>query len=405
LRLTDGSYTRLGDYVFGPAGPSSGTSPTGLLRWDGTGIAGGFVQIANGPKNGRSVATWLNRVWVLGGTVPGGAATSFKNRLYWSDPSWDGTDVLTAWQDDVTGLANQIVLDEAHDDPVALAVFNRALLVLRKRSILAVTGTSPANFSVRAVAHIGCASSSSVVVHDSGVYFLSDHGYVVYDGASVQNVSMQVEDTAFAKMRGDLVSQPRTTAGLLDADNLILSGVGFAGIMHIPSRSWTSVALDGIDATNPGRVGQSLNHPFVITSATSKQRVCLLDHICSPEVAVATGSTFQDFGSVAYGGTCSSRIIELASPESKASLHRILADSKPLGATGFTVTVAALDGTVLKTVSIPSSANNWVQRTVADLDGIEADFVRLKWALTSATGPVEIQDAQIEFQAAQERTG
>lgn len=404
LLSTDGSYVRLGNYVFGPCWTSAGAD-AGLLRWDGTGVAGGFTEITNGPKGSKSVAVWLDRVWTLGGTVPGAGGTNFANRLYWTDPEWDGTDVLTAWEDDVSGLVNQIVLNQTNDTPVALAVFNKSLLILMRNSIIAVSGTSPANFSTRVVANVGCVAGGTVVVHDTGVYFLSDHGYVVFDGASVRPVSQMVEDSTFMSIAATNIGALRAHATLIDTHHLALFGPSFTAVLHIPSLSWMTVQLDGVDAAHPGRVGRTINHPFVITHLAGHQRVNLLDHLATPDLAVASGSTFSDFGTVPYGGTIESRIIELGSPEVKANLHRILVDSKPLGTTGFTATIEALDGTVLKTIAIPTSANNWVQRTVADLDGIECDFVRLKWSLTSATGPAEVQDARIEFQHAQGRTG
>jgi hypothetical protein len=322
-----GVVARLGSYVYGT------NYGNYVVRWDGGSITASLVQITNGPKDPISVAVHLDRLFALGGSVPGTASPAFADRLYWTDPAWDGTDTLAKWQDDVSGLVNQIEFGDPSNRPVALVPFQGKLLIFRRNSIDALTGLSPANFVVKTVAHLGSAkigNDQTIVVHDDGVFFASSKGYSMYDGTGVRSVSAPVETSDFWTTQ--LTNNLATQACLLDNDHILVINftLGFFAVLHIPTLSWIKVDLSAYNhATAFTTLGRTQNYPFIAGNATvSVGRIALLEYLTQPDSALAAGVSFQDYGATAYGGTVRSRIVQLATPEAKAQLqHRMNRDN------------------------------------------------------------------------------
>jgi hypothetical protein len=277
-----GRSIRAGNFVYGLASVGVGTiagnsyTSTRVVRWDGTSIAGGFTlyNAPNAPSDGcQDIAFHYNRIFVFGGIAPG---VSVKNAqmnhgLYWTDQL--ATDAsatplpatLAAWQDDVSGLVNQIIVgsDEPANAPVAMAHVGPSLLLLKRRSLYLLVGNQPANFAIRQVSHeTGCLDPRSVVEYDTGAFFMSEHGFMFYDGARLQNMSEGLTTTLLANavkrcgqngIDGGFVRAVALdmgyillTTGVMDGATLTATVDTDAWLFHVPTGTWTQLSSSAL---------------------------------------------------------------------------------------------------------------------------------------------------------------
>jgi hypothetical protein len=159
---------RIGAYVYGYGGtaatnrsivragypPTYNYNLTKLLRWSGSTSAPAVY--VNAPVAAQDVAYHYNRLFVLGGEAIG-TTDRQVNSLYWSPtcslPTAPACRIGRAWQDDVSGLANQLVVGSrtTSDFGVALAHVGAEPLILKRRSLWMLYGTAPSNFQVKQV--------------------------------------------------------------------------------------------------------------------------------------------------------------------------------------------------------------------------------------------------------------
>jgi len=393
-----------------------------LVRWANAGaVAADFVPILNGPQTPQAIVTHLSRLFVVGGTAPGGSGGSFLDRLYWTDPNWNGTDTLASWQDDATGLVNTITLpDYANDPPVALVSTQKALLILRRNSVWTVTGSTPSAFVLAKRVDGGCLNPASVVQHNDNVYFLSQSGYVRYDGVSLQTVSDPIRPVL---PPSTLDTSQNVAAAALQNDYIALnvghptSGLSRLFLYHVPTGAWTEVSPAVLGST--GEVillGRSANYSYGSNGAN----LAILDTLPDPELAAfgVGNPPGRDWGGATpftdgpvIAGTYTSPLVPLGTPSEKAQLHRLLADVVlKSSSAGVLATMTATDepGTVLATVQVSPTTNAVRQRIVADAFG-ECDAVQVTWAVSGPAGssvPVfEIHDTTVEYQTTRQRTG
>lgn len=213
---------------------------------------------ANAPMAAQDVTAYLSRLFVLGGAAPGSAPASLAvkhSTLWWSDTGGPLTRVLAEWEDDVSGLVNQIqVGDEDPTDPgVGLGRLPTALVIFKRRSMWALRGTAPSNFTDRRVALVGCLDARSIVECHDTVYWLSEQGFMSYDGSTLTNLSRQIQPTLLAAADQSVgvggVPGGTAVATVLPNDYIYLA-IGrrdtdtqlFSGLYHIPTGAWVNLS-------------------------------------------------------------------------------------------------------------------------------------------------------------------
>lgn len=406
----------LGAYTYGVTKKSGGTSSAPIVRWDGTAVTGGLVPITNGPHKGRACALHLNRLFVLGGDAPGVAPTLLGQDgvLYWTDPGWDGTDTLVKWQDDVSGLTNQIVVSDGtvggSYEWNGLASYNGALYIFGQHSIVALRGSAPSNFSVRQVSASGCIDPDSIQVTDAGIYFLSSQGLALFDGVSINPVADPIASLLDPAPNAQQLA-PTKTAVSMGKDFLTYCDSRAWHLYHVPTGSWSSLSSSLFTAGRPKWLGITQTRKFAADAAG----IAAMDVVPYPDATSTTNPATaygKDNNTTAVQGSVASKLVPLSSPLKKAQLRRVLADialQSPSVGTKPTCTVTLLDeaGTTLATVSASSLTTTVRQRLVVDAFN-EAEAVTVHWAIDSQAQIVqlaEIHDAVVEYMPAQDRTG
>lgn len=349
------SYTRGGSFIYGyTAGtqvapgssaypyrrvPGGSAFPTDshLLSWDGGSAAGSFTRFGDltHPRGAADITTFLNRLWVLGGSVPGTATPVFTNRLYYSvDLGATGgslTNTAADWQ--TGGITNQIQLEGA-DYGVALAFLNGRLIILRRQSIYMMTGTSPSNFQIRKIASVGCMDPGSVLEWDDGIFFLSDNGMMFFDGVSATVVSGAITETLLLGFNQG-VQYGEASITRLDSDHFMLTTrLGPATshlqrstwICHVPSGSWvqfTSNAIASATAT-PSAVMRVANYPLMFDGTYFFD----LSYVTQPELSDPDGEAGSDLGPGATRPgipvVVETRIFRMGTPLGYANISRFV---------------------------------------------------------------------------------
>ncbi len=330
------------------------------------------------PQGACGLRFWTGRMFLGGGALWDGATegTLFLNHLWFSNPMASvagGMPSLAAdWQDVVTAANNTILVgeDTPTDAIVGMARQGKNLVVFKRNSTHLITGAGPSTYASRQLAQdIGCIDPYSIVEAAGLVFWFSRHGYMMYDGSNITNVSTGLQSTAFARAvaeREDTdqtegMTGARVWSTKLDAENLLVttaeeqfdgggtqfSVVPYTLLFHIPSRSWTQLTFD--DSTNsaaePFDTG---NGPIGHATSPTGQHTALygiLDSSANPRMAVhlaklaepeklPTKLTFagimgMDFGADAAASNAipaewRSHIIPLASPPYKAQVKRIM---------------------------------------------------------------------------------
>jgi hypothetical protein len=157
--------------------------------------------LSNAPQGAYDVASYLSRIWLLGGiNTDGGGTTHSATTLFWAGPTGGAGPLGTTasdWKDPISGFINFLTMDNNEDDfGVALARVRNGLIVLRRESIWLLSGTTTSTFVLRPAAQqIGCLDARSVVETDVGVYFMSRWGLMLTNGVTTKNVSGTVLNT------------------------------------------------------------------------------------------------------------------------------------------------------------------------------------------------------------------
>lgn len=346
-------HTRGGSFVYGytagsqgaPAAPSPNRRTAGgstsasdatLLRWTGGNTAGDFVaySASTHPRGAIDVRTFLNRIFILGGSEPGTITPVFTTRLYWSNDLTDGltplADAVSTWQ--TGGVTNKIVLEGTGNDyGVGMAILNGRLVILRRQSLYMMTGSDPSTFSVRKIASVGCVDPGSILEWDDGIYFLSDTGLMFFDGAGIIPIGDPVAgEIAAAAWQGATVSE--LSVARVSAQHFLMCATGSirkAWLYHVPSRSFAEVTANTsvLAGGSPRRISRVVNYPLVFDGTYLYDAT----FVTLPEAADAATQAGRDrsgfAGSdVVIPGELLTRTFKLAAPENKAKLERFFVD-------------------------------------------------------------------------------
>lgn len=403
-----------------------------FTRWDGTTATAGVVGYTNAPSSdttfGGAIAVYLSRVFA-GGVTPPGAALSSTDRvtLTWSDVDGPTTDTLAKWQDDVSGLTNKIILDDRSDTIQALVPWNGRLYILRDRSIWALIGTSPANWSTRKVADVGTQIRTTktqplAVACADALYFCNYEGLFRFDGSATHKVSGPVDDILNQFPSGNPIGVLPLTA-----TKLLVNCFDTVGqlIYDTEAGCWSGLTSDAL-ALIPGVTDAVEPIAMVMAGVTS----CLIVSRTAGSGLLVGLDTVQNssYGSdpTNVAGTTKAGIpvhvqsapLPLATPEQVASLHKVTVDyylsgRSALAAPSLVITLFAEDGSTIWTVTEPGQVNpastrqNKTYDVFAEVSGkVTLDF-RITYtgsdATLSAIGKFELLDASIQFQPAQDR--
>lgn len=423
--LTDGSETVTLQVAADANIATGGALATGKFGiYHGTTIAGAPTGTTHGAKCQLFEAT------AIGGTA---------SNLNFTDENGPLNDLASDWQDDATGLVNKIVVDSNDSDSgVALAKCRDNLVIFKRNSIHVLYGYSPSTFNLRPLTRsMGCLDQRSIVETVDGVYWLSQQGYMYYDGSNITNMSALLSNSLLVE--GDLavgdngVDGGRAVAASL-SNNYILLSISrqtfssgaqpnrFCALLHTPTGRWSRFVSDSTSLPAPVEVGKTLNYSWICDGS----RFIKVNQITRPEAANAnqrgidvvtiTGTpTTTRINSVWH-----SRVLPLASPGLSAQLHRILVDH------AFTVVSGDNNTTVGWYVSVydaegnnivpeyqvdalvDPSSNIWRKRHVKDAYPELTDFqIRVRFYAGGGSAlPVskaELYECHVEYQPARQR--
>lgn len=290
----DDIYAEMEGYTVGCCGSQM------LFAW--TPVSGGtdtVVPVTGGPFGAVSVASHLTRLFALGGSVPGTSSPALNNRLYWTDPNPDlRLGLLSLWQDDLSGLTNQIVLPAA-DTYVGMVAVNRVLYILGRRAIYALYGDRSSEFTVRKVIDTGAVArdAASPLASGGGFFYFSNDGLVKYEDGQVTLLS--------ASLRPQI---QRTQSGFAPVGQIEALGEGYFSVLvpdrtfsgacdwylfHEPTRSWAELALYNVTAGRQPHLVRRLQSKTMAFGGGSPAFAVDISYLHRPEHPFAPG---QDQG-------------------------------------------------------------------------------------------------------------
>lgn len=408
---------------------------TQICRWGGTAVLPTTLAPVVAPTCMQDVKAHLNRLFVLGGNAPGTTGNVKLNSLYWTDPDGPTTGVLAEWQDNVSGLTNELVIDsdDTADFGVGLAKMESGLVIFKRHSIHVLRGLTPAAFSVRTVTQaMGCIDARSIVEYEGNVFFMSKQGFMRFDGAEITNTTEDLRSSLLANAI-TAVGDAGVDGGAVIASNLGNGYIGvtiskltntaatpsttyFAGMYHAPTKAWVSLSSTALSAGAPIGFGRTLSRTYVVDD----KRILDGSFIVAPETVAEASRGFDVAGGTSFviPAAWQSRLAHLSQPGLKTATQRLLLDytfqvdgGADDGALGWYVTVLDGRGTVLlPEIQVPTQGD---PSTYAFRRQHAVDFfteandlqLRVEWrgstvlALVSAT----IFGAYVQFQAAQQR--
>jgi hypothetical protein len=443
-------HARGGDYVYGytagtpgasgqpspnrrTSGGSSSAADARLLRWDGGNIAGSFslYTATTGPVGAVDIRTFLNRIFILGGSVPGTTTPVYTTRLFWSIDLGNGSTALpdstTSFQS--SGVTNQIILEGTSNDyGVGMAVLNGRLIILRRQSLYMMTGTSPENFVVRRIAGVGCVDPGSILEWDNGVYFISDTGLVFFDGSGIEPISPPISgELAANSWQGATASE--VSVARVSSEHFMMAATGTTRkcwLYHVPSRSWSEVTAhtNVIAGAAPRRVMRVTNYPLVFDGTYLYDA----SFVTLPEASDVPGRDADPRagGDKVVPGEMLTRTFRLSAPEKGSALHVGYLDyalKAPPGVITGTLEwdVSIEDGrgnVLMSTPTLPALAGDYAggesvrvppkrRREVRESLILESDEIAIRWTLNagSPSWPAycEIQDSALRYATTHDR--
>jgi hypothetical protein len=408
--------------------------------------AGRPTVYTQSPRGAQDVAVFHNRLFVLGGQDPVTLAGIIEHEaIYYTRAltaaEYTGgiTDAVTKWQDEVSLATNKISIASQENDPgVALAQCGRNIAVLKRRSVLLLTGYGPDSFTIRtAVTGIGCIDPRSVVEVDDGCFFLSKDGYMFFDGVNIVNVSgglrrkivgaamkTVVEGVMLGMNNCYAVRRPGGWVELMIAytDLLFDEYIEFWGLYHIASGSWTEMVMEGSSSLG---IRSSLYGTENYALADTGSDAWVVNQVTTPDSVAETFRGIDYLSSslarYAMNAKWTSRVVSLASPLSYSKVRRVIVDYIYIvdgdASDGLhnhlAVTIADGRGATLGTGTLRSIADDGlvqVARGVIELDS-ETDTVQVTINRPGVFNPVEadhqvvkfeIRDVWIEYHEAQD---
>jgi hypothetical protein len=357
-RQPGGRGVRMGNRVYGLgyAAKSSTQSVDGgyvqarvFQRWDGGAVSP--TSYTNGPFGAQALIGHYQRLIALGGTPPDLSTFVVEpNSLYWSDVVADAAlaDAAAAWQDDVSGLLNRIVVGAADGDfLVDAAHVGTNLAIFKRHAIYVMLGYSPSTWTVKPfTVEQGCIDPRSIVEYEDGCFFMSDRGFMYFDGSQLINTTQGVLRSSLVEAALAAVGDDGTDGGYVTASCLPNGYIGvsvgtapsttsgsvrtttWAGMYHVARRTWSTLSCECLPsgATAPYLFGRTLNKSYAIDDA----RVVDTKALTVPERASAATRGFDRVNSVSTPilAKIQSKLVRLSNPLQRSQLHRFMLDSR-----------------------------------------------------------------------------
>lgn len=400
-------HARVGDFVYGAVTPTAGAIRD-LGMWNPA--AGTVVTSANAPVDFIDLKQYASRLFVLGGSVPGTTPIQQFN-LYWSDTGGPSAGTLAQWQDDVSGLTNIITYAQL-DAPVALARCGRSLAILMRHSIYVLTGDGASSFALRlAVSGVGCLDSLSVVESADGCYFLTDSGYVYFDGSGVRPISTDIlgpngllEGLPSNNYRASLVADNYLLVSKCDKSTL----VGTSYLYSMANSAWTTLTSFLMPAVSVWMPVKLSDYDLAFDGSDLYD----ISLITRPEAATIPGRDTDGVSATqAIRVQFYSRIARLSGPSNKSQLQRALIDYALTVPTGtYLAAVELYDANgiqITQLSSLPSKPSGVTLQRYQEDTFVEADAVSIHVSTPSSSSVYasnfELYDMWIEFLSAQLR--
>jgi hypothetical protein len=369
-----------------------------LIRWNGGDTAGSIVsQTTASPRGARCVASHLGRLFVAGGSKPGTASPVYNNKLWWSDVLGPSADTVAQWSDDSSGIVNELTIDSENADyPVALASLPNGLAILRKHSIMLLSGSTPSTFSIRKVSEVGCMWPQSVVTTEDGVYFMSERGYVYFDGVTPQYVSDAIQ-TELLDSAGIDLAVMLTDSFMLCRPAIDLRGDDSLYLFDTRRMAWSRVALDASTSKVWGMV-RTASHTFLLTLTD----VWDAGDLAQPTSTQDNADFKLDWPMRAIVPTLHTRIERLASPVQRAQLNHVIVEYE--GDTNGQWSIELRDesdNVILASTMLPEGAAGRRREKLECFAEAREIQARLTWTcndlLATATRPA-LYDITVEYQ-------
>lgn len=420
-----------------------------LLLWTGSTTLPTYVTGA--PEGGQDVIAHLNRLFVLGGVDIAGGLTALElNTLYFSDEFGPTTNTAADWTDNVSGLSNKIVVgnNDTDDFGVALAKVGQDLVIFKRRSIHVLYGYSPDTYTVRTfTSALGCIDQRSIVQADNGVFFMSDQGYMYFDGSNIVNVSRPIQTELLRQANywlGPIGFSGGRAVATYMGNGYIMLTVGFQDIQtggtwdpdgeaecylfHTPTGRWAHFSCDATESIKPTFVGRTSNHTYLVDDFN----VVKTDYVLNPDFILPAAGPDTGYGGydvVRRGGVTyteatpaewHSPLLRLNTLPHMSQLHRFLVNyafaldgtaENDSGGGWYVTLVSGTGSTVLSEFQVPTMGDTtsflFQRRHVVDCFTESSDVqVRIHWEAAGtppALEKAEIYGAAIEFQKTRQR--
>jgi hypothetical protein len=409
-----------------------------VLKWTGTTAVP--VMLVNGPSGGLHMATHLQRLFVVGTVWSSGS-----DALTWTDPlAAAAADTLAVWQDNTSGLTNQIVLGgDDGDRVVGIASVGHKLLIFKQRSIYELLGDGPSSFQVRKLSdNYGCVDARSILPSPDGCHFVSAEGLTFYGGYEFEVVS---RDRVGEALRAELnvTRQPkynRFSAGTVGpatvfsygytrcvfiGPKLLLLSCGehypggtpidrFTAIYDIANNAWTKLTTNALPRGADGGFGECLVtdvSSFFLGSVLGwdGRNLVYLSDVLRPASDSDTGLD-AIHQTLAIPVRWHSKVAALSSPVSKAVVRHIYLDysfqndTAGVGDNGWEVSIAdGLGNATTLTPQVLSGTDGQRQRAMFTVNGEYSELqIRVERVGTDECLG-QIFDAAIEYVPAQKR--
>lgn len=439
----------------------------GIHQWDTSGSALPTTDWF-GPYSGQDIRLHYNKLLVLGGRHPSTNGLYIRQNVVWYTRelaaqnynygfspagTWTGSTPDNTnfdwWMDPNSPTdANELQLPgDPGDFGVGFGSVGRNLAVFKRRSIHVIQGFDAATWQIRsAVIGVGCLDRRSIVEANSGAYFLSQRGFMYFDGVQLHDTSKGLHRSlvqAGLAMVGDEGPNGGFAVGqLLDQDYILLTigkqtlesttpatpVVYFCGIYHIPSNSWSTFTSTPLTTTGdaPVTAGRTENKPWL----ADHEKLYRIPYVVNPDNQTTEANRGKDNGST-IETIWHSKVVELASPFEKAKIHRLVVDYEWIKDEGTADSLSSFDpdatvttrprvqivdggGTVLRTFYLPQDGNSGTearevlrQRFVYDyFSEVHEIQVRIEYPSSfTATALVacSILDVWVEYEVDQQR--
>lgn len=387
-----------------------------------------------------------------GMSAMGGYNTDYDpNRIYWTDPITNSSTYITAaaasWQDNVSLQINKATVGYSSIDDacMGLAQQDRNLMIFKRHSVHVLYGYGADTWNIRQLTDgFGCIDPRSIVKMGTDVYFMSQQGFMRYDGTRFTNVSGRLRST-LVRQAINRCGPKGTDGGFVWAtphrDGYIMVSVGtmnyqsglstvdFCGYYYPPFDSWSwfySTAISTHDnwesgsALAGGLLGVANTNNYSIGYTTD--RFYDAQHVFFPEKAPTANYGRDQSGSNAANiqattARFDSRLYNLASPLMQSKMQALFLDHIAQLNAGAedsisptTVTLLNGAGTTLLTTTLGAAAAATTKkrrRHVTDVFNETADMgdvqLRVEMAPSAALQKAQVYAADVLYQSSQER--